>query len=113
MQMVKSILNILFGLFLVICIGVHVYGLASPFSDEPVASHIVHLVSYCLCLFALLKAFKYSAVLYALAAIYPFCYHLHCAIMDFNLHGRLNPICILVVVLMPVIGWWILQREKL
>ena len=104
-------IDILFTLFLLICIGVHVVGLATHYSDEPVYSHCIHLLSYCLCLYALLrKGIPYRALIYFLAAVYPFLYHGNCAWMSYTLHGRLNPVCILVVVLMPLIGFWIWRQ---
>ena len=103
----------LFIVFLLICIGVHVTGLVTHYSDEPVYSHIIHLISYCVCLYALLRAIPMRTLIYVLAAVYPFLYHANCAWMSYSLHGRLNPICILVVILMPLIGVWIRKQSSL
>lgn len=113
MKLLRITIYVLFTLFLLICIGVHVVGLTTHFSDEPVYSHIIHLISYCVCLYALLRSMPYRALIYALAAVYPFLYHGNCAWMSYTLHGRLNPICILVVVLMPLIGVWIWRQGSL
>ena len=113
MKAIRITINILFGLFLLICIGVHITGLVTHYSDEPVYSHIIHLVSYCMCLYALLRAIPMRTLIYGLAAVYPFLYHANCAWMSYSLHDKLNPICILVVVLMPLIGVWIWKQSSL
>src|ERR1700722_1316092 len=103
-QRARLTANILFTIFLIICIAVHVVGLATHYSNEPVYSHIIHLVSYCICLLALLRPIPYRTLIYCLAAIYPFCYHANCAWVSYTLHDKFNGICILVVVEMPLIA---------
>jgi cytochrome bd-type quinol oxidase subunit 2 len=113
MKATRLLVNILFTLFLLICIGVHVVGLTTHFSDEPVYSHIIHLISYCLCLYALLRQVPYRHFIYLFAAVYPFLYHGRCAWNSYSLHGKLNAVCILVVVLMPLIGAWIWGQSNI
>jgi hypothetical protein len=121
MKAVQLTINILFTLFLIICIAVHVVGLCvaghlftitSRVSDEPVYSHIIHMVSYCVCLFVLLRPIKYRTLIYCLAAIYPFCYHAHCAWVSYTVHDKFNAICILVIIEMPLIALWIWKQAS-
>jgi hypothetical protein len=97
----------LFATFLLIAALVHVYGLAFNDTSESTLSHIVHLVSYLVALFTVLKHFKFSTVIYFVSAVYPFYYHLACAVETYYNKGELNAICILVVILMPLIGGWL------
>jgi hypothetical protein len=122
MKAAQLIVNILFTIFLIICIAVHVVGLcvaghlftlSSPISDEPAYSHIIHLVCYCICLFALLRPIKYRTLVYCLAAIYPFYYHAHCAWVSYTVHHEFNAICILVIIEMPLIALWIWKQGNL
>ena len=96
------VLKIVMILFLLICIGVHLKGILSPFSDEPTWSHIVHLVSYSICLISIARPFPMAMMTYTFGAIYPFIYHARCVWTQHELYQRWSPICILVVVLMPV-----------
>lgn len=50
---------------------------------------------------------------YTLAAVYPFLYHANCAWNSYTLHDKLNGICILVVIMMPLIGVWIWNQSNL
>jgi len=104
-------IKFLLGSFFAFCIGVHIYGLIKPFSQETVLSHIVHSASYTLCLFALLKFSNYRLLLFVLGAIYPFFYHARCAYQTFLTHHTLNGICLLVVAIIPLGALW-LQFEK-
>ncbi|MDB5283255.1 MAG: hypothetical protein JWO06_2330 [Bacteroidota bacterium] len=112
MKAIQVITKILFTIFLVICISVHVYGLIAPFSTEPVWSHIVHTISYCACLFTLLVSVKYRLGIYIVGACYPFIYHANCAWHSYADLGKLNPICLLVVVMMPLAAVFIWNMEK-
>jgi hypothetical protein len=108
----NTFLKVLFALFLAICIGVHVYGLVTRFSGESNASHVTHLVSYSLCLFVLLANRNTRFKIYLIGALYPFFYHANCAWNTFQTHHTLNGICLLVVVLLPLIGWFIAKQNR-
>lgn len=97
-------------LFLIICLAVHAIGLIRPFSTEPVWSHIVHLISYALCMYGILRTARTGWLLYTVGAIYPFIYHARCAWSQYTDRHELSGICILVVVLIPA-GWWLVRRE--
>ena len=89
------------------------YGLATHFNKESNLSHVVHLLSYGICFFTFLKAVKFRLPLYLLAAIYPFAYHANCAWMTYSQLGKLNGVCLYVVVMLPLGAFWILsQREE-
>ena len=109
--MTIRILKGLMTLFLLICIGVHVAGLLHPFSSEPTWSHIVHTISYCLCLYSVIRPAQISWLLYTIGAIYPFMYHARCAWTQYTMYQQLSAICILVVVLIPA-GVWLTRQAK-
>jgi hypothetical protein len=111
MKIAARIFKVLFVIFLLICIGVHVYGLFEPITHESTASHLIHLVSYSLCLFAFLAPLPGRPFVYSLAAVYPFAFHAHCAWVSFFDAGKLNGICILVVVLMPIGAFWLFKQK--
>lgn len=106
--MTKIILTckILMATFLVVCVGVHVQGIISPFTSEPLWSHIVHIISYTLCLIAIIRPFSRAWVAYTIGAIYPFMYHARCVWMTYDIHHWLSPVCTLVIVLLPA-GCWL------
>jgi hypothetical protein len=105
----NTVLKYLFAAFLLIAALVHVYGLIYHNTNESNSSHIVHLLSYTIALLTVLRPKKYHFAVYVAAAIYPFYYHIGCALQTYNEIGKLNPICILVVILMPLIGAWVLK----
>jgi hypothetical protein len=113
MKAARLTANILFTLFLIICIAWHVVALAMHLENDPVYVHLVFLVCYGICLLALLRPIKYRTIIYCLAAIYPFYYHAHCAWVSYTVHDKFNTICILVVVEMPLIALWIWKQKDL
>ena len=102
MDKVILVLKVLMNVFLLICIGVHIWGLMSPVTSEPVYSHVIHLVSYSVCLVSLTRPFLWARVAYTIGAVYPFIYHARCVWEHYETYHRLSPVCILVVVLLPV-----------
>jgi hypothetical protein len=113
MKAARLTANILFTIFLIICIAWHVVALAKHLESDPVYVHIVFLICYSVCLFTLLRPIKYRTLIYCLAAIYPFYYHVHCAWVSYTVHDKFNSICILVVVEMPLIALWIWKQRDL
>jgi hypothetical protein len=110
MKTLSLIFKYYLALFLVICLGVHVYGLYTHYSNETTQSHITHLVSYSLCLLAVLVKLRYRFLVYSFASVYPFLYHANCAWAGYINAGRLNPICIYVVIMMPLGMLWVLTE---
>jgi hypothetical protein len=108
----KTVVKILFATFLVFCIAVHVYGLIRPFSRETPLSHSLHILSYALCLFAFLWNSKYSLPLYCLGALYPVLYHARCAWNSYSDSQTINYICILVVILLPLMAWFVAKQNR-
>ena len=98
--------------FLVICIGVHVYGLFTHFNNESDLSHTVHLLSYALCLYSFVQPAKHRLLLYLTGLVYPFIYHALCLGKTYNELHSVNSVCLLVVVLLPAMAYWILLEEK-
>lgn len=104
---VVSVAKTLLTVFLLICIGVHVYGLFTHFNDESDLSHVVHLLSYSLCLFAFVKPVKHRLFLYLAGLVYPFAYHALCLGKTYSQQHAVNYVCLLVVVLLPAMAYWI------
>lgn len=107
----QGILKILLATFLAICVAVHIIGFFYPVSTEPMWSHVVHVLSYGLCLFTLLKHVKHGIFIYLLGMLYPFFFHARCAWLSYN-SGNLSAICILVVLMLPAIGYQVWLRGK-
>jgi hypothetical protein len=107
--MFDNIFKFLAATFFAIAIAVHIYGLIYPYSSEPVASHIAHLLSYSVCLFAVLKPIKRAHFIYFLAALYPIYYHAGCAR---NADGSFNAICVFVVVFMTAVTAWMFYKNR-
>jgi hypothetical protein len=108
----KTVIKILLATFLVICVGVHVAGFFVHVSDETPLSHTIHLLSYALCLFVFLKRVKYHLVLYGIGFVYPFVYHALCLEKTYVELHKVNPVCMLVVILLPAIGIWMWLEAK-
>lgn len=106
------IVTVLFSLFFIPAVGVHVYGLFAPITQESTASHIIHIVSYSVCFFTFLRAIKYRLLLYALAAVYPFMFHANCFFTPLVQQNKFNAVCLLVIVMLPLGGLWIYKYDR-
>lgn len=108
----KFIIKTLLAVFLVVCVGVHVYGFFIHFNNESDLSHVIHLLSYSLCLFTFLKPVQYRVWLYFAGLVYPFVYHALCLGNTYHEHRTVNYVCLLVVVLLPAMAYWIWLEEN-
>jgi hypothetical protein len=108
----KFVAKVLLTVFLVICVGVHVYGLLTHFNNETDLSHIIHLLSYSVCLFTFLKRVKFRLWLYLAGLVYPFAYHALCLGKAYSELHTVNYVCLLVVVLLPAMAYWIWLDES-
>ncbi len=106
------IVKILLGTFLAICVGVHIYGLFYHSFNEPDWSHIVHIISYSLCLFTFLRPIKFRIWLYLLGAVYPFFYHARCFFVPLIELHKFNHICLEVIIVLPLAAWFILKQNR-
>ncbi len=111
MKIVHQVIRILISLFLIVAITVHIVGLFSPISDEPLWSHIVHLISYSLCLFTFLREVRFRLLLYFIGTIYPVAYHAHCFATQLLKFDKFNAICFLVIVILPLAALVIWQNK--
>lgn len=102
----------LIALFFLICLGVHVYGLIAPFSEETPLSHVVHLVSYGMCLFAILQNFRTQVLVYIFGSIYPLYIHVPCAWSALE-KGHLNWVCLAVTFFIPLGLVGLLKKGKI
>lgn len=96
--------------FFVVCILIHVYGLYSPITDESVTSHIIHIISYTLCLLGLGLLSAPSLFFYSIGVLYPFYYHFSFLVKQWMADYSINFICLLVSVVLPL--GWLLFRKK-
>ncbi len=107
MNALRLTLKILFAFFLSICVLVHVAGLFTHVSDESVLSHLIHITTYGACLFIALRPTGQPAIIFPVAALYPFFFHARCAVIPLIEEQRYNAICWLVVFMLPLISWWV------
>ena len=115
MKAIPLITKALFAIFFVICVAVHVLGLFKQITNEPTWSHIVHTISYCVCLYTLFVSIKYRLWVYIVAASYPFVFHVNCAWHSYVDYNKFNAICILVIIMMPLaaVFIWNMEQENL
>lgn len=102
----------LFSVFLMFCAGVHVYGLFVPFNSESMASHIIHLLSYLLCLYSFYGRGGYSNWMYLAGMIYPVAFHALCAYSTYIQQQRINGVCVLVVLALPLAWLWMISNFR-
>jgi hypothetical protein len=107
MKTVRLITTTLFVLFFVPAIAVHFIGLFKHITDESTASHLIHVFSYSLCLYTILFAVKHRLSLYAIGAVYPFLFHANCFLTPLLQQNKISPICLLVIVMLPLGALWI------
>lgn len=112
METAEKIVVGLFSLFLLFCAGVHVYGLFVPFNSESTASHTIHLLSYLLCLYSFHNKSSYGKWMYLAGMIYPVAFHAVCAYSTYIHQHRLNGICVLVVVALPLAWLWMISGNR-
>jgi len=112
MKTLHLVIRILIAIFLLIALTVHVVGLFSPKSAEPLWSHIVHLVSYSLCLFTFLREVRFRLLLYFIGTIYPLAYHTHCFATQLLEFDKFNTICFLVIVILPLAALVVWQNKN-
>lgn len=101
-----------FSLFLMFCAGVHVYGLFVPFNSESTGSHIIHLLSYLLCLYSFHSKSSYSKWMYLAGMVYPVAFHAVCAYSTYIHQHRINGICVWVVVALPLAWLWMISDNR-
>ncbi|HLP50896.1 MAG TPA: hypothetical protein VK154_08425 [Chitinophagales bacterium] len=111
MKTIQVFVAVLFSLFFIPAIGVHVYGLFVPITQESTASHIIHILSYSVCLITFLRPISYRLLLYSLAAIYPFMFHANCFFIPLLQQNKFNAVCLLVIVMLPLGGLWIYKSR--
>lgn len=105
------VIRVLVALFLSICVAVHVYGLITRFNNESIPSHIIHLLSYSLCLFTFLRPVKYRLALYLLGTVYPVWYHAACFFTQLSQLHKFNSICFQVIVILPLAALLLWQGQ--
>lgn len=112
MKNIQTGVKVLISLFLLIAVGVHVAGLFVHVSDESVLSHIIHLLSYSICLFAFLRPVKFRLIIYSIGMLYPVFYHACCFFKQLLELKKFNLICLEVIVILPMAAVLIWQNEK-
>ena len=97
-----KLLKILLTIYLLLAVLLHVYDFFSGLTEEGLFSHLLHLLSYGLSAFLLWFRLPWNGGLMVLACLYPFGYHLHCALQQ-AAEGEIAWICLLVVLLQPLL----------
>lgn len=111
MKYVNALPKIFLVLFFITAVAVHVIGLVKPFSPETPLSHIVHVASYGLCLFTILRRINFGTIMYAIGSIYPYFIHVRCTYLQYSELNKLNAICIYTVIML-IVGFIFLWKEK-
>ncbi|MCX6197999.1 MAG: hypothetical protein NTY88_02090 [Bacteroidetes bacterium] len=111
MKYINALPKIFLVLFFITAVSVHVIGLVKPFSPETPLSHIVHVVSYSLCLLTILKRLNFGIILYVIGSIYPYFIHAQCTYIQYTELNKLNAICIYTVIMLTA-GFIFLLKEK-
>jgi hypothetical protein len=113
MKKFDVLVKVLFALFFIPAVGVHIYGLVKPLpgSTESMPSHLVHIISYSAAFYAFLKAMNYRLLIYSVASVYPFLYHANCFFGHLINEHRFTPVCLLVIVMLPLGAAWIWSRR--
>ena len=113
MKTTRLVIRILIALFLSVAVVVHLVGTFFPGKlPEPLWSHVVHIISYGLCLFTFLRPVKHRVFLFLLGAVYPFMYHANCFFTQLVNSGKFNHICFEVIVILPLAALLIWRNEK-
>jgi len=112
MKNIQTGIKILISLFLLIAVGVHIAGLFMHVSDETILSHIVHLLSYAICLCAFMRPVKFQLSLYLIASVYPVFYHARCFFTQLSELHKFNSICFEVIVILPLAALLIFTENK-
>jgi len=107
MKTVRLITTTLFVLFLAPAILVHIAGLFTHITDESTASHLIHVVSYSLCLYTILFPVAHRLSLYLVGALYPFLFHANCFLTPLLQQNKISYVCLLVIVMLPLGAVWI------
>ena len=87
-------------LFFITAVAVHVIGLVKPFSPETPLSHIVHMLSYGLCLLTILQRINFGIIMYVNGSIYPYFIHVQCSYLQYTELNKLNAICVYTVIML-------------
>lgn len=111
MKYINALPKILLVLFFITAVAVHVIGLIKPFSPETPLSHIVHVVSYSLCLLTILKRINFGIIIYAIGSIYPYFIHAQCTYIQYTELNKLNAICIYTVIMLTAGFIFFVERE--
>jgi hypothetical protein len=107
MKTVRLITTTLFVLFFVPAVAVHFIGLFKHITDETTASHLIHVVSYGLCLYTFLFPVRHRLTLYITGAVYPFLFHANCFLTPLLQQHKISYVCLLVIVMLPLGALWI------
>lgn len=108
----NAIVKILLATFLSVGVVVHIYGLFyHPFPESDL-SHIIHILSYSLCLFTFLRPVEFRIWLYVIGAAYPFFYHARCFFVPLIELHKFNYICLEVIIVLPLAAWFILKQNR-
>jgi hypothetical protein len=109
----QKVIRYLLSTFFLICAAIHIYGLFAHITDESTLSHIIHTLSYLLCFVAVFSPTRKSKIAYLIGTIYPFAYHLHCALQSALYTNNFNFICWLVAMVLLLGGWWLMKSTSI
>lgn len=109
----KLLARLLFSLFFVIAIGVHVYYVLYP-DHKPLWWHALYFLTYASCWRMLFSEHRHSVLIYTLMALFPFITHLYYGWQHSAHPDGVFWVCMAVCIFLPAGAVWlmIVQKEK-
>ena len=107
----KVITKVLFALFFIIAIGVHIKSVIEG-DDKPFWWHGLYFITYGTCWWMLFSENKLRAWIFAFMAIFPFSTHAYYGYLHFSKLDMQFWICVLVCATL-ILGFWKIRNEKI
>ena len=102
----KLLANILLSIFFAIAIAVHIYYVMNG-DNQPLWWHGIYFVTYGTCWWMLFSKNKYSSLIYAIMALFPFITHVYYGYQHFSQLDAEFWVCILTCVMLLLGFLWI------
>ena len=107
MIQMKTLINVLFSIFFIIAIGVHIYNVAIQPDGNPFWWHGIYFITYGICWWMVFSRINYRSLLYASMAIFPFITHFYYGYKHLVLLDSTFWICFIVCILLPLGFFWV------
>jgi hypothetical protein len=108
----KNIINTLFSIFFTIAIGMHIKYLIDG-DESSVWWHISYFITYGTCWAIIFSKYKWSYLLFAVMAFFPFSTHIYYGYQHFYALDSMFWVCILVCLLLILGVFWVKNNQKI